>query len=206
MKPFLFPVLALLFSCSPNPENAPSDAQKQDLRDTLLWVMEQDQYYRNLGDALSEKYGPDSDTVQSVYKAEQMQDSLNLLIIRNILDQRGWPSRSTVGDTAVLAPFFVLQHSADAEVMNAYFPLVKAMVENGNISPRMLAYYTDRLAMLRKEPQVFGTQVIQNPTTGRMELYPVVSPDSLDIRRKAAELGPVNRYLQSMGADTISRK
>lgn len=190
----------LLLSCGNNPRDEQVTSAKNGLRDSLVMVMEADQYYRDLISRLEEDYPPDSDTLQKVYTRSHIQDSLNLAYITSLLENRGWPSRKTVGDTAVLAPFFVLQHSGDPEVMNRFFPLVKAMVENGDISPRSLAYYTDRLAMLRKEPQVFGTQVFFNSETERMELYPVRNIDSLDIRRTAAELGPIDDYLNSMGA------
>lgn len=195
--------LILLASCKSPSEKKGEDSGGNALRDTLLHIIEMDQYYRNISTSLEEQYGMEADTLQLVYELQHRQDSINLSKICAMLDKQGWPSKESVGDTAVLAPFFVLQHSSDPDIMNQYFPIVKAMVENGQLSPRILAYYSDRLSMLREEPQIFGTQLRNDPQSGKMVLYPILNFDSLDIRRKAADLGPINDYLRSMGADTL---
>lgn len=167
------------------------------LFDRLSAVYDDDQNYRLQLSDIEKKYGFNSPEVKDHWKLIHEKDSINLRCVTEIVDNYGWLGTDVVGVKGNLALFFVLQH-ADLSTQEKYLPLIKQAVADGNAQPRNLAYFEDRIAMRKGKRQRFGTQVWIDGKTGESFLFPVESPDSLDIRRANVGLNSISEFLEGM--------
>ncbi|MHC4946826.1 MAG: DUF6624 domain-containing protein [Planctomycetota bacterium] len=121
-------------------------------------------------------------------------DAANTARMKEIVDARGWPGFSLVGEDGALAAFLLVQHAdADPAFQERCLPLLAEAVEAGEASPRDVAYLTDRIRMHAGEPQVYGTQV--HWVDGAPEPLPIEDPDRVDERRAEVGLGPLSEYM-----------
>jgi len=65
------------------------------------------------------------------------------------------------------------------------------------MSPKDLAYVTDKISVELNRPQIYGTQL--NLINGKHKLYKTVDMDELDKRRMEKGLKPIDMYLKSFG-------
>ena len=117
------------------------------------------------------------------------------------------------------ALFLVVQH-ADAEAQHKYFPLFRSAAEKGLVSPSDVATMQDRILMREGRLQIYGTQTFTSQKIlldrngnassdaegSTIYLWPVSSPDSLDIRRAKVGLPPIEEYFaifQEAGMELI---
>lgn len=122
-------------------------------------------------------------------------DSANTAWLREAVALRGWPSRDAVGKEAANAAFLLVQHAdRDTAFQAAMLPELEAAYRRGQADGQSVALLTDRLAVARGAPQVYGSQV--RITDGRMVLAPVADSAGLDARRAAMGLPPMREYLR----------
>jgi len=108
--------------------------------------------------------------------------------IRAILEARGWPGRSLVGEDGCRAAGFVVQHAIlDLDLQRRGVALLTEAVAKREAEPFMLAMLTDRVLMQEGKAQIYGSQYI-GAKEGGVEPWPIADPENVDERRRAVGL------------------
>jgi len=162
------------------------------LRAELEGIRELDQRDReNIG-----HYAIGTPERDSVNHHIMVQDSLNLLRVRAILDSAGWLGPDDIGSRASGALFLVIQH-ADLKTPEIYLPEARLAVEERKLLPSSLAMLEDRIAMRNGRPQIYGTQV--KVDNGVSRLWAIRDEETVNERRAAVGLGPLEAYAGQFG-------
>ncbi|MNK88442.1 hypothetical protein D3C87_1084030 [compost metagenome] len=127
-------------------------------------------------------------------------DSINLIKVMKILDERGWLGKNVVGTQGNQTLFLVIQH-ADLEYQQKYLPMMREAVKNGNANPGNLAYLEDRVALREGKKQIYGSQSSKNKKTGKICIAPMIDPDNVDKRRAEVGLGTMADYAVKLNID-----
>lgn len=109
---------------------------------------------------------------------------------RTLLEQHGWLGSGLVGLVGANAYWLLVQH-VPSNRQDEWFPLMERAVAEGTASARNLAYLRDHVTMHHDRHQTHGTQHTAYGD-GRIRLWPVTDPDTLNQRRDALELPPVD--------------
>jgi hypothetical protein len=126
----------------------------------------------------------------AVYDLMRTTDADNTTALQRIVDQRGWPGHTLVGEQAANAAWLIAQH-AEPDLQLRALGLLRDAVGRGEATPQQLAYLTDRRLMYQDRPQLYGTQY-HDPGDGHgLRLWPVAH---LDAHRAQAGLGPHADY------------
>lgn len=144
-----------------------------DLITKLDTIREEDQKYRRQIDEIEEKYGKDSKEVKSHWNLISQKDSINLIKVKEILDNRGWLGASIIGTKGNTTLFLVIQH-ADLETQEKYLPMMKEAVMTGNASASGLAMLEDRIALRKGEKQIYGSQIGYDKEKGTYYVLPLI--------------------------------
>ncbi len=136
---------------------------------------------------------PDKKKMDSIGKIMGKKDSINLIKVMKILDERGWLGKNVVGGQGNKTLFLVIQH-ADLEYQQKYLPMMREAVKNGNADPGNLAYLEDRVALREGRKQIYGSQAAKNKKTNKMYISPMIDPDNVDKRRAEVGLGTIAEY------------
>lgn len=124
-------------------------------------------------------------------------DSLNLIIVDSIIKKYGILGLSDIGMYGHFAITMTIQHS-DIETQRRYLPEFKKALELKRIFPNTYAMLEDRVLIKSGKKQIYGTQLMFIGKSNVAELLPIVSPDSIDIRRRALGLKlTIGEYLKS---------
>lgn len=166
------------------------------LQNELLTIFEEDQKYRIQMNETQKKFGQDSKEMQDLWKIANQKDSINLLKVKKILDEKGWVGKDKVGAQANSALFLVIQHS-DLETQKKYLPMMKEAVTKGNASSSSLALLIDRIEIREGRKQIYGSQIGINPNTNTHYILPLIDPDNVDKRRTEVGLGSIADYIKN---------
>lgn len=133
---------------------AMAGAIDEPLRATLLQMARDDQEAIRISAA---------DPSQQLNALESMQvndlERKNGYLIRKIVGEHGWPGRSLVGDDGSAAAWLVVQHmDMDLDFQRRCLALMQEAFLIGEVSPRNLAYLTDRVLTHEGKQQMYGTQ------------------------------------------------
>ncbi|MEZ4755836.1 MAG: DUF6624 domain-containing protein [Flavobacteriales bacterium] len=161
-------------------------------------IFDEDQGLRRQIDEVEERFGRDSPEMQDHWRRIVEKDSLNLLAVKRILDERGWLGPDVVGGKGNQTLFLVIQHS-DQATQETYLPMMREAVAQGNARASSLALLEDRVALGRGERQTYGSQIGFDEDTGSSFLLPLEDPDNVDVRRAAMGLGPLSEYMARFG-------
>jgi hypothetical protein len=110
-------------------------------------------------------------------------DVANTDRLREIVEGYGWPGRSLLGEKGAEHACLLAQHAGrqlDCQCMA--LKLLADAVDQGEATPRQLAYLTDRVRMNEGRQQLYGTQLVGGPGRGVVP-WPVDDPGELDARR-----------------------
>ena len=129
-----------------------------ELKKTLEGIFERDQYDRLLWSQAVKNNPSDTERNDGLARRALMTDSLNLVLVSNILSQYGFPSRELVGDFGNQAVWLVFQH-AGLDYQKKFLPQLEAAVSRGDIAPLYLAMLRDRIDVREGRPQRYGTQI-----------------------------------------------
>lgn len=160
----------------------------------LASILVEDQKYRLMSDSVREKYGIDSDEVQSMWALIQLKDSINSSKVVTILDRYGWLTAEETGDGHG-ALFLVIQH-AKLPVQEKYLPMMREAVKNGKARAADLALLEDRVLMRNDKKQIYGSQ-IRVDLDGSYWIYPIEDPINVDKRRASVGLQPLAEYVSN---------
>lgn len=158
----------------------------KDLVAVLDKIYLDDQSNRNKIRSMEEKYGRNSKEMDALWQDILKKDSINLIKVSKILDERGWPSKKIIGKRGTSTLFLVIQH-ANQEAQEKYLPLIEKAVADNNLPKRQYAMFYDRLVLRRGERQIYGTQLAINNESKTPYVLPLEDPLNVDSRR--AEMG-----------------
>lgn len=170
------------------------------LQKELLEIYTEDQGIR--GDFMKIYKDPNSDKkkIDSIGKLMRKKDSINLIKVIKILDEKGWVGKDVVGAQANQTLFLVVQHS-DLKYQQKYLPMMREAVKKGNANPGNLAYLEDRVALREGRRQIYGSQSSKNKTTNKLHISPMIDPDNVDKRRAEVGLGTMAEYAAKMNIE-----
>jgi hypothetical protein len=142
------------------------------------------------------KLGPDSPVVIAMRRLQNMQNQKNVADLEVLLQEKGWPKKSQVGQEAAGAAFFVLQHS-NAKAQEKYLPMFEKSCRENEGNWNQYALLFDRMRMNKNLPQRYGTHYnLDNRATGETLLYPLEDDTKVDEWRKEIGLEPLKDYLK----------
>lgn len=168
------------------------------LKRELLKIWNEDQNIRQEWSEAWNKYGDGSPTVDSIISVMRYKDSIHLVIVSKILDEKGWVGKDKIGKLANNTFFIVIQHS-DLKTQQKYLPVMRTALKEGNTEASWLALLEDRVALGEGRKQIYGSQIFWNEKTNKSYVAPLEDPDNVDKRRKEVGLGPLSRYLKQWG-------
>jgi len=164
----------------------------KELSALLDTVYHDDQSGRLKLDSLQKQFGWKSEQVQSLVKTLIIQDSINLIKVKKIIDTYGWLGPDEVGKQGAQTIFLVIQH-ADSLTQVTYVPLMREAVKKGKARPQDLALLEDRILTDQGKEQIYGSQVRTNEA-GKYEFYPIKDEPNVNKRRAAVGLQPLEEY------------
>ncbi|MCD0468157.1 DUF6624 domain-containing protein [Flavobacterium sp. JAS] len=164
------------------------------LQKELLAIYADDQGIRGDFMKVYKEKGSGSKEVDSLGKIMMYKDSLNLIKVSKILDERGWLGKDVIGSQANQTLFLVIQHS-DLKTQQKYMPMMKEAVKKGNAKASSLALMEDRVSLRESHKQIYGSQISMIPGVKAFVL-PLDDPDNVDKRRAEVGLGPIADYVK----------
>ncbi|GAA4367349.1 hypothetical protein GCM10023185_39160 [Hymenobacter saemangeumensis] len=191
-------VLLLLTALSSQAQGPLRPALKRELdsiytTDQRYRLMLFDPHHRRRPDSLARVLGVTRESLQDqLYRRMVQTDSSNLLRVRAIIRQYGYPGKSLVGSPTNETAWLVVQHSDE---IDTYLPLVKKAAERGELPYYLYAQMLDRQLMRKGKEQLYGTQGFGyspvNPSTGLREaqppfIWPIKDPAKVNERRRKA--------------------
>jgi hypothetical protein len=176
-----------------NKEIAEKDLDKP-LVATLELIFKDDQSYRRKTGEIKEKYGRQSEEMKVHRKIINEKDSLNLIKIEKILNERGWLGTDIIGRQGNNTLFLVIQHS-DLETQLKYLPMMREAVTEGNTRGSSLALLEDRVALRQGNRQIYGSKIYTDKN-GEKYVAPLIEPENVDKRRAEVGLGPLANYAE----------
>ena len=144
-------------------------------------------------DSLARALGVPKSSLQTYVIGQMMRtDSANLLRVRALVKQYGYPGKLLVGEPTNQAVWNVVQHS---DAIGSFLPLVKQAAAQGELPFYLYAQMLDRQLMRDGKPQRYGTQGMSytatDRATGRREgqlpfIWPIKDPAGVNERRRRA--------------------
>jgi hypothetical protein len=116
--------------------------------------------------------------------------------LKQIVEQKGWPTIALVGIQASNAAMTVLTHTRDHAWQLQLLPTLEQLADAGKIDPSTLALVVDRELVSEGKLQRYGSQF--KAVNGGMAMYGVEDPDQLDQRRAKALLPPMTVYRETL--------
>lgn len=153
----------------------------------------EDQAGRQKLEETIEKYGRGSDEEKALWDEIHLKDSLNLIEVAKILDERGWLGPEVVGYRGNSTLFLVIQHS-NQETQEKYLPMMREAVKNKKANGSSLALLEDRIALGKGEKQIYGSQIGYDKETDEHFVLPLIDPENVNERRKQVGLGSIEEY------------
>ncbi|MFA5012627.1 MAG: DUF6624 domain-containing protein [Ignavibacteria bacterium] len=171
-----------------------------------LWKMRAiDQaYYKEIMLA-QKKIGMYSTVEFAIWEFKKSLNETNLKNLEDIIETKGWPKISDVGENAAGGAFLIIQHS-DYEKQKKYLPTIKALCEIKEANWESYALMYDRIQMNENKPQRYGSQVTFNNSTKSFELYQLEDESKVDEWRKEMGLIPLSEYLAIWGLKFVPKK
>lgn len=139
--------------------------------------------------------GPESPIATALSKVMGEHHNANEAHLLPLLEKRGWPELSAVGEAAAYAAGNVINHS-DLATRQQHLPLLKAACEKGEADWSRYAHILDRTELERGNPQIYGTQMALDEETGRYEPRPMIDPEHVGERRAEKGMEPIEEQLR----------
>jgi len=160
-------------------------------------IYDEDQKYRKMSKGIEKQYGYDSPELKAHWKMINEKDSLNLIVVSRILDQRGWLGADVISEVGNSTLFLVIQHS-DQKTQEKYLPMMREAVKNNKARGSSLALLEDRVALGQGKKQIYGSQIGRSPN-GERYVLPLEDPDHVDERRATVGLPSLAEYVTNWG-------
>ncbi len=162
----------------------------QPLRRELLARVEKDQ-------AVRQKAIADGSSAEAWEQTVPV-DRDNTAWLKKVVAEKGWPTRSMVGEDGSKAAFLIAQHATlDPSFQEQVLAQMQAALEQKEADPADFALLKDRVLLHQGKPQLYGTQFGTDPD-GTMFLDTTQDLDGLDARRQAMGLPPIADYKKTL--------
>jgi Family of unknown function (DUF6624) len=126
----------------------------ESLRATLVQMGRDDQEAIRLSAAHPEREMTEAERAEPRKLTER-----NQALIRQIVQEYGWPGISLAGADGAHGAWLVVQHmDGDPEFQAYCLSLMQQSFSIGDVSAHDLAYLTDRVLTSQSKPQMYGTQ------------------------------------------------
>ena len=155
------------------------------LKEQLEYIFERDQYDRLLWLQTMNRHPVNPERTEQLALRALATDSMNLALVSNILEKRGFPRKDQVGDMGVQAVWMVFQH-AGSDQQERFLPQLEEAVARGDIDPAFLAMLKDRIDVREGRPQKYGTQM-----NDKGQLAPLLDASRLNEWRQEVGLPPI---------------
>lgn len=130
--------------------------------------------------------------------AAQKADRKNTRMLKAIVEKKGWPSISVVGEQAASNAWLLVQHAdSDPAFQLKSLRLMEPLAAKGDVSKPNYAYLYDRIMLQLSGKQRFGTQ-FSGCEGAEYKLRPLEDEAQLDRLRQEHELEPISDYRKSM--------
>ena len=170
--------------------------QEHQTMDSLSKVLEkiyfQDQIPRQQLAPMEKEFGYSSVEVNKQWELINRNDSVNTIIVSEIIDKYGWLGTDKISDTANRTLFLVIQH-ADIDTKLKYIDKLKDAAKTGRAKPSDYALLADRTNLHLRKFQVFGSQLATNKS-GINVFYPILNEPNVNKRRQHFGLKPLEEY------------
>ena len=130
----------------------------------------------------------------SVWRVIHAVDSANLIELKQLINERGFPTLSKVGYQCCNLASLIAQHQPP-EFLHWYLEQAKAAADTGDFDLTWIAYMTDRDLNHQGKPQLYGTQF--HGQDGITAFYPIADIEYLAEQRERVHLGPIENYIAS---------
>ena len=132
-------------------------------------------------------------------------DTANTAWLEGVVTAHGWPGRSLVGADGANAAFLLVQHAdRDTAFQARVLPLMEHAYATGDAEGQQVALLTDRVAVARGEPQIYGSQA--DITDGRVVLKPIRDSADVDVRRARLGLMRLTEYVRLLDSVYTKRR
>lgn len=120
----------------------------------------------------------------------------NRIWAETVIREHGYPGNDMVGEKASSRFWLILQHADFGPEFQVYaLSELKKQVDKNNASKGDYCYLIDRVRINTQQPQVYGTQVSYNLSTGQALPRNLENPSEVNIRRAAMDLEPIEDYI-----------
>lgn len=170
-----------------------------ELGEKLKILLEKDQRPRLQLEEIEAKYHRDSPEYQAFMRSWMDNDSICLLEAEKIIAQYGYPGKTMVGEYSNVI-WLIIQH-APLEKQEQYFPLIDEAAKNGELDKSAWALLVDRIRMDKGQAQLYGSQVVSDPATGKWKFHTIEDEANVNKRRAEVGLGPLEEYAKRMGVE-----
>lgn len=180
-----------------------------DLKNRLDSIAKYDQLYRPLlqetdlekREALAQKLGlTKEDYTGDLWKKQRLLDTSNLKVVKNILDNYGYPGKSIVGEPTNLIAIDVIEHNPIH--IDQYLDLFKEAAAKGELPMTRVAALEDKYLMQQHKEQIYGTQAQITAANGFF-IWPIKEPEG--VNRKRADAG-FDRTIEEYAAELMGEK
>ncbi len=169
------------------------------LRQLIDSLRNEDQKWRNI--AVKIRNGEKIENYTQAYAWEKVReiDSICHPILKDIINQKGFPNYDMVGKTGSNNFWLLVQHQdKHLDFQEQVLSLMKPEVDKKKASERNYAYLIDRVRVNSKKLQIYGTQCRVNAEGSSYEPDPCEEPEKLNERRASVGLSPIEEYIGSM--------
>jgi hypothetical protein len=189
---------AVEFEARAKPTHVRAPPTRPALRENLLLMAKQDQEVR---EALPLS-GPAIDFGSPQILHMRAVDDANLVRLKHIVNQEGFPTAEMVGLDGVKAAWLLTLHAGgDGDFQAKVLKLTTGHVRRGEVNSNDVAMLTDDLLNARGKPQRFGTNF--EFRDGDLNPAPMEDEANVEARRRTAGLGTLANYacvLRAMNA------
>lgn len=122
-------------------------------------------------------------------------DIANNKLIRTIFKEHGLITISKFGEDTSRDAFFMVHHMLreDLDFMQVYLDLMEKNLDD--VYKKSYALLKDRVLVYSGKPQLYGTQLDLNETTGKLQATDIEDPSNVNIRRQSLGLSTLEEYL-----------
>ena len=148
----------------------------------------------NISELLDDIYSLDQNMRKNNGSIDTDVDRENLVKVISLIENCGMPTLDDVNSKQISAIWLVFQH-ADNQNRKKYLPILEKSANNGDLRKSNIAMMKDRILMIDGEPQIYGTQVVNNGNG--WVLYDLKQPESVNERRAEFGFEPIEDYLSN---------
>lgn len=161
--------------------------QEQILRNSFSWVWSNQPGFPQLGQNQKAIFS-------ALLSGETMRvDHANTQWLKAVVEEKGWPTVSMVGEKASRKAWLLVQHADQDPVFQLdTLRMMEPLVDQGEVSPRDYAYLYDRVMLKLTGKQRYATQMWCQD--GKMEPQPLEDEATVAELRTKMTLDPLEEY------------